>query len=397
MFRFLRIIVIVFFVTNAYSQTNYYDSAKVYCQKNIGKAMLFADSALSIATSDLDIAKANYMLGYLYRGSKKYLLSIGHYKKSMELYKEIDPQQYMYLQLNQGINHELISSFELAIFYYNKFIALASGVNDESALAKVYRQKARLYRKMNRLDSAVILNLTAIKYYDKVEDHKNRSAILNVLGLVYFDLNKPQTAMDYFYASEREVDLESHNSLRSARTNFNVAKCLVMLGDTSNAIALGNKASALFLQSKPDEDYVALHHLLASITSTPKIHFELAINYAEQHNFTRTYSYRKALLVMGYDGDIKKLTQYELTVESIILEKDAALAMHQEVLGKELDERLTTEVALAKTTEQFALWQLLMFTLLGLISLALLYFAYRKTMRVKVGRKLAAQMAEMKL
>jgi tetratricopeptide (TPR) repeat protein len=391
---FISLIFLVF-ITTAHSQSHYYDSARAYSQKNISVAIAYADSALTVAHEDVDVAKAHYMLGYLYRRTKQYLLSIDHYKSSMLLYRDLDQKQFMYLQLNQGINFEEIASFELASYYYSKAIGLAIELEDADQLAKGYRQKARVYRKMNKLDSAIVLNMRAIDYYKSTKKKKYISAIQNEVGLVFLKLDSADRAIEYFYAAEREVDLEQPNNLRSARTNYYVGKAYLKLKDTITAVHHFNKSMLFFGGAVPEDNYVDLLFDYASLDKLPTEMYTRVISYAEANNLTRTRSYRDAILITAKSGDIDYMTKYGMVVEELISEKDAALALHKEQFGKDYNEQLEAKILLAGALDKFVLWQFLMFTLLGLTSIVGLYVFYRKKMRAKVRRNLVAQMASM--
>lgn len=393
--KLVTLYALMLFCLQGFAQINYYDSAKVHLSTNIPIALLYADSSLQYAATDLIRAKSHYMIGYIYWLKNEHLKSIESYNQAMDYYSTLDVKQFMHLQLDQGANYELIQSFEQALFYYNRNINLAIQLNDDYQLAKVYRQKARVLKNVNRLDSAILLNLAALKYYVETKNKKYISAIYNAIGQIYLKTNNPLLAIEYFYSAQNEVDLESNNYLRRARTQYNLGRAQLMLGDTTKAIDFIQTAEAMFLKATPEKNYIDLLYDLAPLTNNLIKHYQKAVKYAVANNLTRTPSYRSALAALVVSSP-QYFKAYELATNTLIAEKEDALLLHQQQVGNELFRRLTTDALLAKSDEK--LWWI-RWTGLGLFLMMLAvtgFYLYKflKVKRIKKNWKEASELVE---
>jgi len=370
-----------FLLLPIYGQSYYYDSAYHYRKSNIPVALLYVDSALRVADNDRDIANAYYMAGWLHRRSKDYNASIKEYFLAMDLYKDMDIAWYMRTQLNQAVNYEMLLSFKLAKHYYQRAKALAIELQDDYQLARANKQLARVYRKTEQYDSAVMLNLKALDYYTKIEDKNNRSSILNELGLTLLASDNPVKAIDLFYAADRTVDKKT----RTARVQYSIGSAYLSVGDTAKALASYTAADTLLSAITPEINCVALLVEMAPLTTNARQYYLRAVEYAEAYGFTHKKAYRTALEHLAEREPDLYLHKYILATNKLLDEKEHAISQNNRHLDKE--EQLA-KAALAELDERTFLiktWQWIALALFAICTPGIIYLILRirKSARIK--------------
>jgi tetratricopeptide (TPR) repeat protein len=364
-----------------------YDSAYHYQWLDTDKAILFADTALVQAKSATQQANAYYMLGYLQHITKDYRASIEAYQKAIELYRKLDPQWFMYLHVNQGINYESICSYEVANHYYDKAIDLASILSYDDQLAKAQQRKARLYRIFEKYDSAIILNFAALEFYDAANNDECQAAILNEIGLSLLEVDSAGRSLEYFYAAAKAVDTTSNNVVCTACIQYNVGRAFLRLGDSAQAIDNFNKASKMFLTAPPEQDYTTLLVEMAPLVGNGKEQYVKAIAYAEEFGFTNTPSYLAALANMAKITPDQYLAKFVAVTSGMIAEKDSALLQYKELYGHELYGRLENTALLTAKTRQLKLWQWAGFLILVIIMTGAAYLCRSKLWAGRTNRE----------
>ena len=214
---------------------NAYDHLRDYYQEvNWDSALSYAESELSIARKlKLALKEAGIL------DSKGYILmKLGNYPKSLETFLQAlkiaenpeSEKNILNLPKNQTtrtfrlgvldwIYHDLghlyryTGNSDKAIVSYLKSKSIAESINDPRLPALIYMNLGITYLGLNKLDSALLLENTALMLFTKFKSEDRMfGAVSNNIGMIYQKMGENELARDYFYKAVQ---------INQRRTNLN--------------------------------------------------------------------------------------------------------------------------------------------------------------------------------
>lgn len=229
------------------------DLANFYIQKNLNKALQFADKANSQAIS-IDY-KEGIVKSYIAKGEVDFLLSeftkankdftnalsisndinfkigtaeafsglgkiaykngetdaaLTHFSEALKLfenekYKEGLPGLY----INIGLLYDDANNFKQAVEFYNKALVLAKEINDDVAEASSYTNLGSINLAQGKIEIGIEQLEKSLSIKEKHGNKKGMGVTLNNLGAAYYELKNYTKALKYFedaYAIYIELD-----------------------------------------------------------------------------------------------------------------------------------------------------------------------------------------------
>ena len=159
---------------------------------------------------------------------------------------ELLPEIYRIYGIIKYFNNELDSS----LFYYQKSKKIAVGLNDELAIASVNVNIGGVFFETNEYNKALSSFLSALEIFNHKGIKENEAITYNNIGLIYNQLNKPDSALFYFNNS-LQLKKELNNDLGQAYTLINMAIVeYKFMNDAQKAISYFNTALDILLINK---------------------------------------------------------------------------------------------------------------------------------------------------
>ncbi|OQX76883.1 MAG: hypothetical protein B6D64_09115 [Bacteroidetes bacterium 4484_276] len=169
---------------------------------------------------------------------------------------ELLPEIYRIYGIIKYFNNELDSS----LFYYQKSKKIAVGLNDELAIASVNVNIGGVFFETNEYNKALSSFLSALEIFNHKGIKENEAITYNNIGLIYNQLNKPDSALFYFNNS-LQLKKELNNDLGQAYTLINMAIVeYKFMNDAQKAISYFNTALDILLINKDSISISILHN-----------------------------------------------------------------------------------------------------------------------------------------
>ncbi|MBL6448560.1 tetratricopeptide repeat protein [Fulvivirga sp. 29W222] len=307
--RFLFLGCILIISLTAYSQEYHqlYDSARRYYASDPTLCIEFATQAMSVATSNIEFANANFLLGSANFNSKNNTKALMYYFEALRQYQNInDKKMVSDVKLNIAVIFKHAYTYDKALKLYKEVADLKAQVNDRFLLAETYRNIAKVYRLTNNFDSASIYNTNALKIYTELDNKPSQAIIYNELGILYKEAESYDTAIHYYFIALR-LDPK-----RKAKTYNNAGNAYLGKNDFIKAKDYLLKSLDLKQAKKPDESALRTLNNLAetyrNLNSTDSaLHY---LNLASISNDTLSVEFLRTreLLVELYreSGEIEK-------------------------------------------------------------------------------------------
>ena len=245
------IIILLFLLQNSltlFSQNNNIDSLKMQLNTTISgnKASLLSEIADAYIHISPDI-------------SQKYINeAINEANKNNNI--KLLPEIYRIYGIIKYYKNEIDSS----LFYYQKSKEIADELNDELAIASANVNIGGIFSETGEFRKALISFFVAIEIFNEKGVKKNEAITHNNIGMIYKELNMPDSALFYFNNS-LQIKKELKNDLGQAYTYINMA--IVEYKFNSNnqkSLSYFKSASDILLQKKDTSSISILYNELGS-------------------------------------------------------------------------------------------------------------------------------------
>lgn len=266
--------------------------------------------------SDTDYLKLKMEIAYL---SGRYYISVGEYgngleniDKSMRMAEILDNTNYLLNNYKQMIFYSIqVNDIPVMYKYINKSFKLLERYDNIEERGTILRLKGLYYIKTKKYENAIELLNESINIFSNLNRINNKyklsiSACYNYLGQSNKDLEKYQTAYEYF---KKSIDFCSDNSIEKGLETFysNIGQVLYEMGSYDEAEHYINKSIQLFERYKTiwgrdiAECYASLININNNNLSTAKAHYEIAYTLAKRLNNPKS---------LKLTEDIKKQLNY---------------------------------------------------------------------------------------
>jgi len=196
---------------------------------------LYADSAISIADDLLEkkvnkhqtlIHKATAInnLGFLYHNHSDIDKAIAEYKKSNQIFHEINDTNGMIMSGNNiGMLEKDIGNIEITFDYLEKALALAYQSNNKEQMQMTHTNLGSIYTKMGVFEEAITHVYKAIEIQEEIGDKYGKGYAINNLASLYYSQKDLKNAEKYFLESlEIRKDINDEFGVSTAYNNLAV-------------------------------------------------------------------------------------------------------------------------------------------------------------------------------
>ena len=150
-----------------------------------------------------------------------------------------------HLNLQGGHLYKLTEKIEQERSSYLKCLQLAEEINDPTFAHFGAHMLGQTYIKLNKLDSALVLEQKALKYSDQSGYKKYRGQIFEIIGSIYFEKKEYETAKKYFYKGIK-TNIEQNNQPFLANIDVLMADLFRDTNNADSSLIYGKKALAIY-------------------------------------------------------------------------------------------------------------------------------------------------------
>jgi len=226
---------------------------------------------------------------------------------------ELLPEIYRIYGIIKYFSNELDSS----LFYYQKSKKIADELNDELAIASANVNIGGIFFETNEFHKALTSFFSAIEIFNQKGIKENEAITYNNIGLIYNQLNKPDSAL-FFFSNSLQLKKELKNDLGQAYTLINMAIVEYKFKkDAPKAISYFNTALDILLINKDSISVSVLYNELGNL-----YFFRNDLIQAKKHYFESLKYSQKIQSYKNQKLSFKKL--YEIA----LIEKKDSNALH---------------------------------------------------------------------
>ncbi len=163
--------------------------------------ILLAVFEVTIAQENLDYHKEIQIQDSLVKQfmevSPKQALLYAHigYKKSKA---KLDSTNIAYFYMMIGVLHKRLSSYDSALYYYQKALEIQQKIHHTAGVAGSYNNIAFVYKLLGKYELSIEYYLKALAENEKANNIKSQITILNNIGNVFADQNQFNEALRYY-------------------------------------------------------------------------------------------------------------------------------------------------------------------------------------------------------
>ncbi|MBL0119538.1 MAG: hypothetical protein IPP89_11275 [Saprospiraceae bacterium] len=110
------------------------------------------------------------------------------------------------------------------IFYYEKAIEIAKFFHKEEFVNKTSVNLASSYQTMGNFEKAMVINLSALEYFEKMNSEREIAIINGNMGGIFF-AQKDYTGAEKYYRKAVELDVKSNNLISLKKQYINILDC----------------------------------------------------------------------------------------------------------------------------------------------------------------------------
>ncbi len=267
------------------------------------------EKALSLVEDDVSerpqlaesLARAYASLGQLAR-------SIAVLERCVDAYSS-DPVQYVRFAGLLGAALTDSGNFAEAERVLAAALVRGREVADPYTRARLYWSESRLHLEQGRSDSAARYARRTLEILRTTEDNYAIALVLQSLGHIYLDLDRPQEALELLREG-RGLIAAAGTPLEIARYRIEEARALAALGDKEEAAALALEVGNELRGTHPVDSgrsYALLGEIFADLGETARARelLELAVETLEQQAPNRylVQAYKRLAGLLKSDGD----------------------------------------------------------------------------------------------
>ena len=144
--------------------------------KNIGKAIVYAESALKIAlkTDSYELQqKSEFATGFAHYSRNNFKKALLHLKRSLELSRKIDDKHGEALTLNRiGNTYQLMGGYEEALYHYEQAMTINRSLHNNQEIARTLTNLGSIYRLFGNYELAINQHLEALSLCEGLENNE---------------------------------------------------------------------------------------------------------------------------------------------------------------------------------------------------------------------------------
>ncbi len=253
----------------------------------------------------VNIADAYYQLGWIYQGWGKYEQAISYYEQSRELYEQLDKEKNVanqavdcenqdlaiHQQLDNQVNiarantmlgriYQGWGKYEQAISYHEQSRELYQQLDKEKDVADSWYWIADCYREWGKYQQAVDCENQDLAIRQQLDDQVNIADAYKQLGWIYQGWGKYEQAINY-YEQSRELYQQLGKEKNVANQWSNLADCYREWGKYQQAVDCENQDLAIRQQLDDQVNIADAYYQLGTIYQGWG-KYEQAISYYEQ-------------------------------------------------------------------------------------------------------------------
>jgi len=186
-------------------------------------------NATNIGNENL-INESQYSLGGYYLDVSKKQLAKNLYIKIVNYYIKTDTKEKLLASYNNlGLCYRGFNT-DSTIFYYEKAIEIAKFFHKEEFVNKTSVNLASSYQTMGNFEKAMVINLSALEYFEKMNSEREIAIINGNMGGIFF-AQKDYTGAEKYYRKAVELHLKSNNLISLKKQYINILDCYRQLHD----------------------------------------------------------------------------------------------------------------------------------------------------------------------
>jgi signal transduction histidine kinase len=176
-------------------RTSYNDSARVYFKQALDVFSKLKEVSLE--------AGAYVSLGNVFLDERNYPESVNYFIKAANLFEgpANDSTGLARAWLNIANIQNILGQYEQALDYVQRAVVIARRKKNDSYLAYCNNLSGRIFRKLKRLDNALLAYENALAIYSEREDIRNEAEVIYAIGNVYSDQNQFEKAIGTYKRS----------------------------------------------------------------------------------------------------------------------------------------------------------------------------------------------------
>jgi two-component system sensor histidine kinase UhpB len=221
-------------ITKLYRHAHIHDTAIFYANQARKLAVQLGDANVE--------AEINIDAGNVYLNSSNYLEALSQFIAAARIFDSLktNPKGQMMAYANIGNIQTQLNNNEKALDYLNRGLSIAKTINFENGIAYCYKAKGRVFRKDEKIDSAIVAYEQALNLYRALDNQWQISEVHHSLGNIYFDQKD--------YSKSINTYEKSLTIARRIQHQPQMAYCYTALGDTWMVLK-NNKKAAAYLDS----------------------------------------------------------------------------------------------------------------------------------------------------
>lgn len=163
-------------------------------EKNYRKALKKFEAAKDFKR----LADTHHNLGMLFTKLSDFKSALSEFNLSVEISSEDKNLLTLAISyLGKAYVYAEMNELELASDFIEKGMELSNQLNDRLTIADVYKVKGIIEKKYKHYDLSESYLLTSLRINGELGNKLNHSETSYELGLLYFEINQPQTAVKY--------------------------------------------------------------------------------------------------------------------------------------------------------------------------------------------------------
>jgi tetratricopeptide (TPR) repeat protein len=179
--------------------------------------------------------------------------SLDEIKKSIELKEKLLSELSGideisgYLLSSLGTLYEQISSYQKAIEYHEKALAISLEIGDKQNEGNSFKNLGLAFSALGQVEKAIEYYEKALVIAIEIGDRRDEGNAMRNLGDAYIDLGQVEKAIEY-YEKALAIDLEIRNRRGEGKDLGNLGNAYIDLGQVEKAIEYYEKALAIDLE-----------------------------------------------------------------------------------------------------------------------------------------------------
>ncbi len=173
-----------------------------WLNKETSKAREYADYAQIIGKTlknKVIIGRAQKIIGFSYFRDAEYELAETSYKDAMEnLTSANDQKEISMVFMNMGLLAQQRNNDQLALYYFEKSIAIKEKVRDKPGMGKGYLNTGNIYYFRGDYDLGAKWYLKALRILEETGDELMAAKTINNIGNIYLATGNYPKAMEYY-------------------------------------------------------------------------------------------------------------------------------------------------------------------------------------------------------